>query len=72
MFYSTLGLPPVPSGSKLKKLIANLLRSMLMSPVDREFFYANRRGKLAGQKAVEQLKRSAASGVPPAGAPQES
>jgi glycosyltransferase involved in cell wall biosynthesis len=49
--------PPIPCGSRLRKRIANALRAMLMSPLDREFFRARQRGRLAGQKAVEQLRR---------------
>jgi glycosyltransferase involved in cell wall biosynthesis len=56
--------PLFPEGSKLKKRIADMLRAMLMSPIDREFFNANRRGQLAGRKAVEQLKKTIISGQP--------
>jgi glycosyltransferase involved in cell wall biosynthesis len=53
--------PPISPGSKIKKRIANKLRAMLMSPLDREFFNAGQRGKLAGEKAVERLRSNAVS-----------
>jgi hypothetical protein len=60
--------PPVPSGSRLRRLIANMLRAMLMSSLDRDFFMASQRGRLAGRKAVERLKRHDTSAAAPPGA----
>ena len=56
--------PPSPSGSVVKRRLANILRVALMSPLDRQFFKATQRGRRAGQRAVGQLKSSFPAAAP--------
>jgi glycosyltransferase involved in cell wall biosynthesis len=63
--------PPGPPSFELKRRIANVLRALLMSSLDREFFKANHRGQLAGQRAVEQLKRTVSFGSALSGATRQ-
>jgi glycosyltransferase involved in cell wall biosynthesis len=55
--------PAVPSGSGLKRVLANALRKLLLSPIDREFYNARQRGLRAGEKLVAELVKSGDRGA---------
>jgi glycosyltransferase involved in cell wall biosynthesis len=55
--------PAVPSGSKFKTMLANTLRKLFLSPVDRQFYNARQRGLRTGQKLVAELVKNGDRGV---------